>query len=132
MITYSDEIKQARLNGMFGMTDRELLEMAAKAAGIEILGWQRQPESSADSFDAAICKQPGNKMFWWNPLTVDGDALRLAVKCAAQIHWHVGNVMVVAIDGFKPIDVRESYGADMDIAAATRRAIVRAAAALAP
>ena len=47
------------------MTDRELLELAAKAAG--------------------ICLEDGHHWvggFWtrWNPLTDDGDALRLAVK----------------------------------------------------
>ena len=48
------------------MTDRELLELAAKAAGIEI-----------DPIDAQHEPQD-----WvaWNPLTDDGDALRLAVK----------------------------------------------------
>ena len=60
------------------MTDRELLEMAAKAAGLKSTGWidkthdwfQRDGVSYNDSND---CQQ------LWNPLTDDGDALRLAV-----------------------------------------------------
>ncbi len=50
------------------MTDRELLELAAKAAGIK-LGefWTPYLGSHHDHF--------------WNPLADDGDALRLAVGC---------------------------------------------------
>lgn len=44
------------------MKDRELLEMAAEAAGIEV----RDMETGSYSM--------------WNPLNDDGDALRLAVK----------------------------------------------------
>ena len=46
---------------MTEQTDRELLEMAAKAVG---LPWERWVEEGNDS---------------WNPLTDDGDALWLAV-----------------------------------------------------
>jgi len=46
------------------MTDRELLEAAAKAAGIQVhpdgIEWNRNEEG-----------------YRWNPLTDDGDALRL-------------------------------------------------------
>jgi hypothetical protein len=59
-------------------TDRELLELAAKAVGInyhhisdEGVWWRENPMS-----DLADC---------WNPLTDDGDALRLAVKLGLQI-----------------------------------------------
>lgn len=57
------------------MTDRELLELAAKAAGAtSALGaWLdgSEPYSSGCGFLA------GDRV--WNPLTDDGDALRLAV-----------------------------------------------------
>ena len=50
-------------------TDLELLELAAKAAGIfEMLEW----------FEKENCFVKDNVV--WNPLTDDGDALRLAVK----------------------------------------------------
>ncbi len=48
------------------MTDRELIELAAKAAGIPSQG-KTAPDESGRAFDIR----------WWNPLTNDGDALRL-------------------------------------------------------
>ena len=50
------------------MTDRELLELAAKAAGIKT---SLHKETDSLWID-------GPRV--WNPLTDDGDALRLAVK----------------------------------------------------
>jgi hypothetical protein len=83
------------------MTDRKLLELAAKAAGIEV-HW--------DATDTAWLKWPS---FSWNPLTDDGDALRLATKL---------NLWEAVRDGFQHLD------SDNAPYAATRRAIVRAAA----
>ena len=54
------------------MTDKELLELAAKAAGYE-----------ARWFGDVFCRDTKLEPYpWrgWNPLTDDGDALRLAVK----------------------------------------------------
>lgn len=106
------------------MTDRELLELAAKAAGIEISYW---------------C--PTHEAFWcgeyWNPLTDDGDALRLAVRLGISVHLDLGNRIVVAKPtlfpkvGNEEIHYDESkFGGGCDPHAATRRAIVRAAAVL--
>jgi hypothetical protein len=83
-------------------TDRELLKLAAKAAGeiTPIL------YGNDDYFDGVLS--------WWNPLTDDGDALRLAVK----IKWVPSRVEVVGLS------------MNEDPYAATRRAIVRAAAAM--
>ena len=58
------------------MTDREMLEYAAKAAGIEI-------DLVAFSDGSFICYHKGNAFSWdasneWNPLIDDGEALRLA------------------------------------------------------
>jgi len=58
------------------MTDKELLELSAKAAGLN-LDW--------DSYTAMNLHRPmaslgDTNWFQWNPLTDDGDALRLAVK----------------------------------------------------
>jgi hypothetical protein len=98
------------------MTDKELLELAAKAAGYELDFSQKYHRNINDAY-LNDCL--------WNPLTDDGDALRLAVKLDI-------NVYVQLIDGFtmasvKPeIDEIESHGNDSY--AATRRAIVRAAA----
>jgi hypothetical protein len=85
------------------MTDKELLELAAKAAGIDY--WRVQEGRSS-----------------WNPLTDDGDALRLAVNLRIDIHndhhgcevrWGIGE------------HLWENHTTEI---AATRRAIVRAAA----
>lgn len=56
------------------MTDRELLELAAKAAGIEL--WK----DVAGNFYT----DPKSSVIW-NPLTDDGDALRLAVMLGIQV-----------------------------------------------
>lgn len=83
------------------MTDRELLELAAKAAGIEGF-W-------VDGFSYRVETPSGH--YFWNPLTDDGEALRLAVK--------LGMWMPSGMDPFQK---------EPDPYAATRRAIVRAAA----
>ena len=54
------------------MTDMEMLELAAKAAGIEHLGGE-YCVSGSELWDI-----DGKK--WWRPLANDGDALRLAVR----------------------------------------------------
>lgn len=101
------------------MTDRELLELAAKAAGIEI---QNAAFSSGPHLIGTLTR--------WNPLTDDGDALRLAVK--------LGMSMVLSSSGFKGPTTWVRGGAGLraektqphegDPYAATRRAIVCAAA----
>ena len=96
-------------------TDRELLELAAKAAGIAgtyIEAWG----------DVGITAAHQRTQLW-NPLENDGDALRLAVKLNIPIFPYddetsTGTVGVVA----------KNWGCKE---ANTRRAIVRAAAALA-
>lgn len=63
------------------MCDKELLELAAKAAGYEIEGdadkLVAQPGRYAGGF--SILNDKGGSSLW-NPLTDDGDALRLAHK----------------------------------------------------
>jgi hypothetical protein len=99
------------------MTDRELLELAAKAAGHPI------DKSWGDGFsitgDAMLDWHNGKR---WNPLRDDGDALRLAVDLRLT-GFHIGRKSAW-VDPFvnSQITYRE------DPYAATRRAIVRAAA----
>ena len=57
------------------MTDRELLEAAAKAAGIERWYWS----------SGLVIVGPATREEPWNPLDDDGDALRLAVRLAIMI-----------------------------------------------
>lgn len=91
----------------YKMTDKAMLDLAAKAYGIE-LEWQ---EEAAGKFPAY---KHGDAYVLWNPLLDDGDAFRLAVRC---LPFHVLSY------------TREDYEAcNEDGRAATRRAIVRLAA----
>ncbi len=107
------------------MTDRELLEAAAKAAGVPLRVVGAKPGLYALYPDtdgvASMCR-----MQQWNPLTDDGDALRLAVKLRLEVDCEHDPIAV----GSGSVGVREPH--DGDHYAATRRAIVRAAAAMAP
>ena len=103
------------------MTDREYLELAAKAAGVELL-WTRggHPVNVPTLF-----KGMGSDEVW-NPLEDDGDALRLAVKLRKMPvieRWSDGHDWV-----FIPGHEGGALPLGNDPLAATRRAIVRAAA----
>ena len=100
------------------MTDRELLELAAKAAGIPS-GW----------LDAAYDCWEGDPILIrsaWNPLTNDGDALRLAVKLRLAIEWWKHGVSTEAPQNNRWNGIILPFADDHY--AATRLAIVRAAA----
>jgi hypothetical protein len=119
------------------MSDRELLEAAAKAAGLTLGAW-------SDDYGAFMYRgvEPGKS--WWNPLTDDGDALRLAVRLGLHAKqfpildngfdaprgmvevWRV----VWCVDDDDPLHVEFLRSGD-DRLVATRRAIVGAAAWLA-
>jgi len=105
------------------MTDRELLENAAKAAGI-VVSWDR--ELNKMFFDAPS-KEFGRCGITFDPLADDGDALRLAVKLRLWVGQHEDGVTVSDLYARFTV-IEEDHGTD-DIAA-TRRAIVRAAAAI--
>lgn len=106
------------------MTDRELLELAARAAGLEFDPTVQNKFGLLVVTEDAAC-QSDQKL--WNPLTDDGDALRLAVKLSLWIGQHDDGVTVS--DLYARINhegVEENF--NNDPYAATRRAIVRAAA----
>ena len=104
---------------MTDRTDRELLTLAAKAAGIG------GPIVEAGRI-LYICNEQ-SPLGIWAPLTDDGDALRLAVKLGISVAQWMGNVSSLLPRANK--EFNEEHGDDAH--AATRRAIVRAAAALA-
>lgn len=93
------------------MENRELVEMAAKAAGLHI---------KVASNSGRGLKVHGN-CNWWNPLTDDGDAFRLAVKLQLEIYIDHRGVAVRTHCGLKVLE-REFH------AEAARRAITLAAA----
>jgi hypothetical protein len=103
------------------MSDRELLELAAKAAGYEWTGYFGDDEVECQYFDIGL----GEEVVPWNPLTDDGDALRLAVKLVIGVEWGPGTVDV-SWGGAPTKFLYED--SETDPYAATRRAIVRAAA----
>ncbi|HEJ2276525.1 hypothetical protein [Pseudomonas aeruginosa] len=108
------------------MNDRELLELAARAAGYQFSYSYRSLSSPAVP---VILAETGR---WrkWDPRHDDGDALRLAVKLRLDITFYNGFQEVAAEpsngDGMNPcqeVFTENPY-------AATRRAITRAAAAI--
>lgn len=103
------------------MTDKELLEFAAKSAGIE-LKWMTQIGNGVKPNEDFISN--------WHPLTDDGDALRLAVKL--KISVFVAELLdEVEVGYFDNNSLMWAYlreHINNDQYAATRRAIVRAAA----
>lgn len=108
-------------SGAHLMTDQQLLELAAKAAGIEVY-W----------CDSNSCFWLADESDSFVPLDHDGDALRLAVKLRisillAETHPHNPECGYATVLNSGPI---WSYTTDhnKDPYAATRRAIVRAAA----
>ncbi|MEE3504851.1 hypothetical protein QN399_00990 [Pseudomonas sp. 10C3] len=99
------------------MTDMELLELAAKAASI-YLDWDAPGDPIARDGDE------------WNPLTDDGDALRLAHKLSIEVSPIQKSRSTHTIYGSHN-DVRsfvERWPDSGDGLECTRRAIVRAAA----
>ena len=129
------------------MTDREMLEFAAKAAGMRVgyepdgkergrydLYWSNVHHQLAWHGKSAGSEYP--RPIFWNPLTDDGDALRLAVKLdlsSLMVFSYPGNQKRrefwspnSGTDGGRSATTEAEYAADP--LAATRRAITRAAA----
>lgn len=106
------------------MNDRELLELAARAAGAKWIDdcWPEDLPGLILDF--------GKGTTSWNPLADDGDALRLAVKLELEISF---------TGAFKPFATVTNHeggvGADEHITndpcASVRRAVVRTAAEMA-
>jgi hypothetical protein len=106
------------------MNDKALLELAAKAAGYSTSKYWHN-----DGIHCGTEYEYTDGPHGWNPLTDDGDALRLAVKLGISIHY------VAADDGKTLIgvlvnDCELEEINEIDICKAARRAITRAAAEL--
>ena len=110
------------------MEDKELIELAAKAYGFGDpegnFVWTESEYPLGSKTNGALW----NYMGWcdtaelWNPLTDDGDALRLAVNIGISIEVSDYGVDAVIQSGRK----FEGWGSCIECA--TRRAITRAAA----
>lgn len=111
-------------------SDRELLELAAKAYGFGgpegSFIWTESEYPRGSKTNGALW----NYMGWcdtaqlWNPLTDDGDALRLAVKLHMQVSVTTESCRAETLPC---LGVRVN---DSDENLATRRAVVMAAAAV--
>lgn len=100
------------------MIDKELLPLAAKDIGHQHR-WSDSYHHGEMRSEILVLPSEG-VWFGWDPLTDDGDALRLAVKLGLDLSFEVDNV--VFANGTCSEFLRSDYFA------ATRRAIVRAAA----
>ena len=103
-------------------TDRELLELAAKAAGIRAL----VAPTNAAKHSSIYCWINKTRKSW-NPLTDDGDALRLAVRLRINLEFGPSHVYAINTKAQAFYADEESEGL---LENATRNVIVRAAASM--
>lgn len=102
-------------------TDRELLELVAKAAGIK--GIYRSLEKDfAGNFQEGFSEHYAYR--WWNSLTDDRDCARLESTCGINLQWF--DQAVVAEACYE--EFYRNHNGDKN--AARRRASTRAAAAI--
>lgn len=101
------------------MNDRELLELAAKAAGLQIINF-------SEGYGLGI--EGGG--VWWNPLENDGHAFWLAVKLHMTLVMLTGECEVLFDNNGRESSVVQDDGEEGELSdpELTRRAIVRAAA----
>lgn len=103
------------------MNDRELLELAAKAAGMAPI---------YDANDCFVCwVGECDTGHWWDPLKDDGDALRLALALRLDVEFDGPRGVRVKYDGPEGVPCMvDEYLSSKDAASDLRRAIVLAAA----
>jgi hypothetical protein len=128
------------------MTDRKLLELAAKAAGIDLSaafwdggrdGFYWVTEARSDW----VTEARSGRIKYWNPLHDNGDALALAVRLNIDLSFYPDKEAVVyaqtkhllgyGADGYASYQAYAHHSElykSSDPEAATRRAVVRAAA----
>lgn len=99
------------------MTDRELLEKAAKAAGMEVF------------FNSiGVCQVKSNHLnagpMFWNPLNDDAAAFRLAANLALEVDFYEYSILVSSPCGH----MIDAAFTDDDIYKISRRAITKVAA----
>jgi hypothetical protein len=105
------------------MTDRELLRLAAKATGMNVLPETQWPRDAKGWFqtlrEGDVALYSNETPQTWNPRDDDADAFRLAVKLQFFTEY---------APQFDSAITDECGDDNGDQCAATRRAIVRAAA----
>lgn len=113
-------------------TDRELLELAAKAVNFDTgHSWNALRLEMDPPVTAMVVHDASGNLVstGWNPLENDGDALRLAVRLDlhVQCDFKEDEAKVYVYGGWVGNEIEEEPG-ELDKFGATRRAIVRAAA----
>lgn len=118
-------------------TDRELVELAAHAIGWSVRSYSEHGTSIVNGGTAIVVA--GDRCFGWRPHLDDGDSLNLAASLRFIIEETyprhdsfsapLGTIKVRRDPNEEPLHV-EQYKDGEDRSAATRRAIVRAAAAI--
>ena len=103
------------------MDDSELIELAAKGARINAIKDPNGVWRNCTRMPPGFCIFDAEP---WNPITDDGDALRLAVNLEMKITINQGNVQVRIKEDTPLVFVRTG----INTYEATRRAITRAAA----
>lgn len=134
-------------------TDKELLELAAKAAGVFLTpeqfakecpspwdeDWEPWYNTGCNSMiGMQTCynyegELSGWTQYEWNPLTDDGDALRLACDLGLRVYPIARTstgAACSAVGSASSERLSEVCDQSIDVRTATRRAIVRAAAAI--
>ena len=111
------------------MTDRELLEKAAKAVGFQ---WNPTVQPEDGSLHGCFLDADYQEAWPWNPLLDDGDALWLVVKLGIDLMFGLqmqdGVACMTAMFPLADDWDAVSEPTNDNLQAATRRAIVRAAA----
>lgn len=114
------------------MDDEKLLMLAAKAAGIIVERARLNDPLCRDILVRTPVSMYEQRFCGWNPLTNDGDALRLAVQLSIGMqsngpdHWQSPNCVIVLFGE----NSRLTHKHDGNAIYAARRAIVRAAASM--
>ena len=116
------------------MTEREMVEFAAKAVGIAIKPMEvKNVEFMGDDHFIGFMTDPNQwERGWFDPLTDDGDALRLAVKLGIGFRHRAGGdgstypALITVFTG--SFDLTEYVSKSGDEFSATRLAITKAAA----
>ena len=102
------------------MSDKELLELAAKAVGVAVVRWNDglEPYSSG----LGLILDSGRL---WNPLTDDGDGARMEAALGINVAWHSDGV-VCGLRWAGATELVDDHGGDKQ--AARRMASLRVAA----
>ena len=110
------------------MSDRELLEFAAKAAGIVGKYGYAPDDYYYNGNVEGICTElPDGRFYVWNPLSDDGDALRLAIRLGMSLSTNLTNRFVTVNNESEFYD-ESKFGGVSDPEGTMRLAIVQAAA----